>query len=456
MKICFRGNKPLLMFVALVVLSACFVSPSLAQSDATKTTFVRLGSGVPGVLYEPVTPGAKSQIGIFVMHSGGDYLTHSACTELSKRGYRVLCANTSTSKSGTDDDGSMDRILSDAGLGVAYLRKYPGIRKVVLLGHSGGGALMAAYQNISENGLKACQGPDKIIQCSDSLAALPRADGLMLVDTNWGLGAMMLFSVDPAVSSEENGRALNPALDLFNPQNGFNSTGSKFSDEFIRKFLTAEGKRNNQLIRTALDRVEKINAGKGLYSDDEPFIIPGANFRGGNNRLFSQDIELWSRTRKAWPLLRADGSAVTQIVHSVRVPENVTSLTASMERGALKTTVRKFLSTYAVRVTDDYGYNEDTVRGIDWASSYNCPPGNVEGVVSPLLIMGMTGHWEYMAAETTYEHAKSGDKTLVYVEGATHLYTTCTKCEKVPGEFGNTQKTTYDYIDNWLSKQGRF
>jgi hypothetical protein len=285
---------------------------------------------------------------------------------------------------------------------------------------------------------------------------LPKADGLMLVDTNWGLGAMMLFSIDPAVSGEDNGRALNPALDLFNPQNGFNAAGSKFSAEFVRKFLTAEGKRNNQLIATALDRLEKIKAGKGLYSDDEPLTIPGANFRGGNNRLFSEDTELWAHTRKAWPLLHSDGSVATQIVNSVRVPENVTSLTASLERGALKTTVRKFLSTYAVRVTADYGYDADTVRGIDWASSYNCPPGNVEGVTAPLLIMGMTGHWEYMAAETTYEHAKSADKTLAYVEGATHLYTTCTKCEKRPGEFGDTQKTTYDYVDAWLSKPGRF
>ena len=84
---------------------------------------MRLGQGVPGVLYEPVTPVEKSQIGIFVMHSGADYLQFSACTELSKRGYRVLCANNSTSKTGIADDGSIDQILLDAKLGVAYLRQ---------------------------------------------------------------------------------------------------------------------------------------------------------------------------------------------------------------------------------------------------------------------------------------------------------------------------------------------
>jgi pimeloyl-ACP methyl ester carboxylesterase len=450
-----KRNRLLLIFAVIVVLSVWFVSPSMAQYLETKTTFVSLGRGVPGVLYEPVTPVEKSQIGILVMHSGGDYLRHSACTELSKRGYRVLCANNSTSKSGFTADGSIDKMVSDAKLGVAYLRTYPGIRKVVLLGHSGGGALMSSYQNIAENGLKACQGPEKLIKCSDSLAGLPPADGLMLIDSNWGLAAMMLFSLDPAVVSEENAQALKPELDLFNPKNGFDPQGSTYSDGFIRTFLNAEGKRNIQLIKNALDRLEKINAGKGRFSDDEPFIVPGGSYRGYNNRLFSQDIRLMSHTRKAWPLLRGDGSMVTQVVHSVRVPENVASNTPSLEMGGLTTTVRDFLSTFALRVTDDYGYNEDSVLGIDWSSSYGCPPGNVEGVTVPLLTMGMTGHWEYLAAETIHEHAKSADKTLVFVEGATHGYTTCTKCEKSPGQFGNTQKTTYDYIDSWLSKKGR-
>lgn len=444
------------MIALIVALNICFVFPSMAQDQQIKTTFVSLGRGVPGVLYEPVTPVEKSQIGVFVMHSGADYLKFSACTELSKRGYRVLCANNSTNKSGFTDDTNTDKIVLEAKLGAAYLRQYSGVRKVVLLGHSGGGGLMSTYQNIAENGPKACQGPEKIVKCPDSLAGMPPADGLMLIDSNFGPGAMMLFSLDPAIVSNEDAQVINPELDLYNPKNGFNPTGPKYSDEFIRKFLSAEGKRNNQIIKNALDRLEKINAGKGRYTDDEPFILSGANYRGSNNLLFSQDINVWMHTRKAWPLLLGDGSTVTQVVNSVRVPENLTSHTSSLEAGALTTTVRRFLSTYALRVTDDYGYDKESIRGIDWESSYSCPPGNVEGVTVPLLIMGMTGHWEFMAAETIYEHAKSADKTVAYVEGATHGYTTCTKCEKTPGQFGNTLKTTYDFIDSWLSKKGRF
>jgi hypothetical protein len=97
-------RKTLLMFAVIVVLSFCLVSPSMAQIH--KTSFVSLASGVPGVLYEPVTPGTKAEIAVLVMHTGADYLTFTPCPELAKRGYRALCANCSTSKSGfvSDDD----------------------------------------------------------------------------------------------------------------------------------------------------------------------------------------------------------------------------------------------------------------------------------------------------------------------------------------------------------------
>ena len=315
---------------------------------------------------------------------------------------------------------------------------------------------MSAYQNIAENGLKACQGSEKVLKCPDSLAGLPAADGLILMDANYGMSGMTLLSLDPAIVDEASGETVDPTLNLFNPQNGFNPHGSHYSNDFIRRFQAGVAKRENQLIAAALDRLKKINGGNGRFSDDEPFVVPGADYLGFNNKLFAQDTRLLSHTHKAWPLLHKDGSMTTQIVHTVRVPENATSETASLDRGALKTTVRKFLSTYAIRVDDDFGYGEDAMYGVDWSSSYTVPAGNVESVTVPLLIMGMTGHWEYLNSELTYERSGSADKTVAFVEGASHNFTTCERCEKAPGEFGDTLKTTFDYVDSWLSKAGRF
>jgi hypothetical protein len=58
---------------------------------------------------------------------------------------------------------------------------------------------------------------------------------------------------------------------------------------------------------------------------------------------------------------------------------------------------------------------------------------------------------------TIFGYAKSSDKELAYVEGARHNFTTCTECEKKWGaSYGDTLKTTYDYVDGWLSKAGGF
>ena len=85
-----------------------------------KRTLVPLA--VPMAVYEPIAPGAKSHIGVFVQHPGVDYIEHSACTELAKRGYTVLCSAPANAE-------LLDEKLLQAKSGVAYLRQYPGIRK---------------------------------------------------------------------------------------------------------------------------------------------------------------------------------------------------------------------------------------------------------------------------------------------------------------------------------------
>jgi hypothetical protein len=445
----------------VAVVSLLSVSSPLAQApmgqgptgspqplDPTiKRTFVPLG--VPAALYEPVTPGPKTRVGVFVMHSGANYITHSACTELSKRGYTVLCAANST-------QDILDRKVLDARAGVAYLRQVPGVRKVVLFGHSGGATLMTAYQMVAENGPRVCQDSERLVKCADTLAGLPAADGVILADSNWGNAEMALFSIDPAVVASDSGTTVNPDLDLWNPKNGFNPAGSTYSPEFVRRFQQAVGKKENELIKTALDRLAAIEAGKGRFTDDEPFLVPGGASMGQNNKLFTQDPRLMSRTKNAWPLLHADGSITTEVVRTVRVPQGARSLTSTLGMGALNTTVRGFLTNSAVRVSDDFGYDESTVRGVDWTSTYSSPPGNVKNIRVPLLVMGMTAGWEFLAAETIYENAASADKTLAFVEGATHVFTPCKACEKAPGQFGDTVTTLYDHIDKWLSRQGRF
>jgi hypothetical protein len=384
------------------------------------------------------------------MHSDADYLNFSAGPELAKRGYTVLCANT------TGYNGPMDGKILNAKAAVQYLRSLPGVKKVVLLGHSGGATLMTAYQALAENGVKAFQGPEKISKTPDSLDGLPAADGVLLLDANFGISSMMLFSLDPAVSSENSASQLKSEFDQLSPANGYDPSGSHYSADFIKKFQSAQAERNARLIQTAQDRQKLIDAGKGEYKDDEPMIVPGASQVAPNNKLYPLDVRLLSHTRKAWPLIHADGSITNEVVHTVRLPMKIPNFTQSFGMGALNTTVKSFLSSYAIRTKPDFSVGEDGVTGIDWTSSINNPPGNVQSISVPILMLGMTGSWEFMAAEVIYENAKSADKALQFIEGATHMIAPNKAAEKTPGQFGDTIKTTYDAADRWLSQSGRF
>lgn len=414
----------------------------LKNQHSIKSTFYTIGRNLPGVLYEPQEP--DNQICILIMHSDTSYLDFEFGQKIAAWGYQALCANVSSA------DASLDQKMLDVNECVKFARTVLGAKILVLLGHSGGATLMSAYQSVAENGPGIFQGKEKLIPCSDRLQGLLPADAVMFLDSNWGNGAMRLFSLDPAVLEDDNGMKLDSSLNLFEEKNGFRPGGTSFSKNFIRKFQAAQGDRNNRLTEYALHRMAELNAGRGSYRDDEPMILAGASQAFFNNKLFAQDIRLLSHTRMSWPLLHGDGSITAQVVHSVRKPENDFPLTDSYERGSLVTTVRNYLTNYALRTTEDYGFDEDSVYGIDWDSSYNCTPGNVVGIHVPILILGMTGSWEYSAAETIAERAASEDVTLAYVEGAQHFFNTAKDLEQYPGQFGDTMQTTCRFVDAWI------
>lgn len=210
---------------------------------------------------------------------------------------------------------------------------------------------------------------------------------------------MALLSVNPAIIDEKTGAEINESLNLFNPANGYLSTGASYSAAFAEAFHCGVAARWQRLVKYAEERRAVIMAGKGTFSDDEPFYIPDAHFVGGNNKLFAQDTRFLSHTVHEWPLLHKNGSTTTQVVRSVRVPANLRSLADSFQQGALKTTINRFLGTFAIRVTDNFSYNDDSFTGIDWASSHLATQSSVSGIHVPMLTMGMTGHWEFLAAE---------------------------------------------------------
>ncbi len=411
-----------------------------------KRVFQHVNRRMQTMLYTPEGESPYVNVGVLIIHSDSDYLDFPAAWELAKRGYRVLCANV------VNRLKPLDEKIEDVKSAFAYLKAQPGIEKIVLLGHSGGATLMSAYQSVAENGCEIFQGREKIVPIKN-MEKPEAADGLLLIDSNWGNGAMTLLSLDSAVIEEDSGRNLNPELDIYSPDNGFHEDGAYYPEEFIRKYMKAQRERGRKLIEKARERLEKIEAGKGKYTDDEPFIIPAGDQIAFNNKLFPQDIRLLSHTKQEWEVIRGDGTRTKEIVKTLRRPMGTKAESAAYAGSALATTVRTFLKSNAVLANEEYYLDETGIYGIDYRSSYCCTPGNVEHIKTPMLIMGMTAGYEFMAAEEIYTRAASKDKSLIFVEGVNHPLRAAVECERYPGEFENSVGHMFDYISRWLEER---
>ncbi len=248
---------------------------ALAQS---KPEFIAFPGISKAALYRPDS-GPAPHVGILVMHRTANYLAHRACTELSRRGFMMLCMNTRFENNEALVD--FEKLPLDVKAGVNFLRAQPGISKVVLFAHSGGGPLMALYQAVAENGPAYCKGENKLVECGDDLAGMIPADGIIFADAHPGNSINTLRGLNPAVADENNppDAPLKADLDPFDPKNGFNPDGpSHYSADFQARYFKAQADRMNALIEGARAKLARMKRNDYPYPDDDIMVIP----RGGN------------------------------------------------------------------------------------------------------------------------------------------------------------------------------
>jgi pimeloyl-ACP methyl ester carboxylesterase len=445
-------KRPLFMVCALTVMTASLAAqetrpPALVgpvQGADYRSQYIRLGSAdAEGLLYRPLHGAPKLGIALVYAHPSGNNFNHASGREMSHRGYPVLTVN----YRGQGDSLDYLPVLSR---GIAYLRTLPDIRRVILVGHSGGGHLNALYQNIAEHGAPACQGARKIYPCrGEGLAGLQKPDGLILLDPTLGAFHQM-SSVDPAAG---NGKRL-AGLDMFSPANGYDPGAKRgtYSAQFARRFYVAQAARNTRIVNSALARLQLLSQGKSRFSDDEPLVISGMGVGPAGARLYQPDPKFAASTKAPHLLLRANGSDVEQIIPSVRPPSGQQAATAldTLNVMSQNTTVRRFLAESAIRTAANFAITGNDIIGVDWGSAVTSTPANAEGVSVPALVMTMSCHYLVVPGEIVFDHLGSRDKTYASVEGATHVFTPCRP------EYGDTVKRTFDFVDAWLAKPGRF
>jgi pimeloyl-ACP methyl ester carboxylesterase len=421
---------------ALVAVILGAATPAVAQSNPLYISFTP--GAVKGALYKPDS-GPAPHVAVLLIHRTSNFLAHIATTELARRGFMVLAMNPRSDNN--EAAVNFEDNALDVKSGIEFLRRQPGITKVILFGHSGGGPATSFYQAVAETGPSYCQGPNKLVECGNSLAGLPRADGLILVDAHPGVSVNGLRSINAAVLDEHDPRKIDPALDPFNPANGYDPKAPHYSDAFKLKYFKAQAARMNRLIDTARERLARMKAGTDPYPDDDVFTI----VRGEGARLMEIDPSVHHSTKQPRKLIKNDGSIVTQIVESVRpVGRGSEALNAAFNTGTRLLTVRSFLSANAIRAND-------SMDDIDWCSSNDSTPCALKHISVPLLITAMGAHYFIRDNEIHFDVAASKDKDFVVIEGATHGIRPCTACERTPGQYSNSVKNFFDYLQRWMT-----
>src|SRR5258706_3205752 len=136
---------------------------SFAQSNPRYIQFRPLN--VKGALYKPDS-GPTPHVAVLLVHRTANFMSHPATTELSKRGFLVLGMNPRSDNNETIVDFESNAL--DIKSGIEFLRRQPGITKVLLFGHSGGGPATRFYEAVAENGVSYCRGPNKTMECGSS------------------------------------------------------------------------------------------------------------------------------------------------------------------------------------------------------------------------------------------------------------------------------------------------
>jgi hypothetical protein len=221
----------------------------------------RAGAGghpCQGVYYTPA--GKSPTVAVIATHYQIDFSEHYLAEYLAEREIGFLGWNTRFR--GDENHFLLDHALVDIGVGVRWLREVAGAEIVVLLGNSGGGSLMAAYQSqaVEPNvtplpGMRLAAGADE----------LPAADAYISVAAHLGRPDVLTAWMDGAVVDENDPLKTDASLDLFDPQNG-----PPYDADFVARYRAAQAARNRRI--TAWVKAELARLTEGGYHD-RPFSV---------------------------------------------------------------------------------------------------------------------------------------------------------------------------------------
>jgi len=219
--------------------------------------------------------GRKPKVAVIATHYQIDFAEHYLADYMATRGVGFLGWNTRFR--GFESSFLLDHALVDIGVGVRWLRHVQGINSVVLLGNSGGGSLMAAYQS---QAVEPNVTPLAEMRPAAGLTELPAADGYVATAAHPGRPDVLTAWMDAAVVDESDPVATDAGLDLFNETNG-----PPYSPDFVARYRCAQTARNHAITEWAATELKRVRA---AGFSDRPFTVMRT---WADPRMVDPDIE---------------------------------------------------------------------------------------------------------------------------------------------------------------------
>jgi pimeloyl-ACP methyl ester carboxylesterase len=192
--------------------------------------------------------GTRPRVAVVAAHYNVDFSEHYIAPYVAARGIGFLGWNTRFR--GNEDLFLLEHALIDIGVGVRWLREEAGVETVAILGNSGGGSLMGAYQAEAAAPTLPASGAT-----AAALRALPKADLYISLNAHQGRPDVLTAWMDASVIDETDPAATDPALDPFGAANT-----PPYSAEFIARYRAAQRRRNQKITDWAKAELARLNA----------------------------------------------------------------------------------------------------------------------------------------------------------------------------------------------------
>ena len=199
-----------------------------------------------GIYHLPA--GRTPRTAFVATHYNVDFSEHYLANYLAERGYGFLGWNTRFR--GNEGYFLLDNALIDIGVGIRWLREEAGVETIVLLGNSGGGSLMSAYQS---QAVHPNIEPVPDLRLHEAVFQLDPAELYVALNAHPGRPECLTAWFDPSVTDELDPMSVDCDLDLY-------AVGRSvpYETDFVERYRRSQRDRNLRITSWVHSEIERL------------------------------------------------------------------------------------------------------------------------------------------------------------------------------------------------------